>query len=167
MTTGDAATIRDLSRPIWGTQVWQVRLNVQHIFQDRGVLEGMDGLWLDFREFRPKRELGEGHRSVASLYINLRNCGARLEQHGVPVVMSGDPSARVLGEVQRLVGIRLVDVEVKPPGGETLLRFDSALVLSCFPAVSREGDSWVLNTDLGDVLKLGPGPRMTYISGRR
>lgn len=167
MTIRDAATLRDLSNSFWGSQVWQVRLNVQHMFQDPNGLADIDGLWLDFRTFRANREPGEAVYRIGSLHVNLAHCGGRLIQNGLPLVTSGDPPSLALVEIQRLIGAKLLDINVQAPGGDTTFRFEYGLELFCFPATSREGDCWTLQTEVGDQLTLGPGPRVTYKSGLR
>jgi hypothetical protein len=102
---------------------------------------------------------------VGSLCIGGES-GARLEQHGKTLVASSDSVARALKEFPRLVGSRLIEVEVRPPGGDTLFSFDDDLILNCFPAKSREGWSWMIYAD-GNKLSLGPGSRVTYESGLR
>jgi hypothetical protein len=43
--------------------------------------------------------------------------------------------------------------------------FENDLILNCFPAQSREGNSWVISAADGNRLTLGPGARVTYKTG--
>lgn len=53
------------------------------------------------------------------------------------------------------------------PGGDTRFVFDNDRTLTCFPANSRQGVSWVIATNDGNELKLGPGSRIAYETGLR
>jgi hypothetical protein len=167
MTSADAATLVHLSKLFWGTEVWQVRVNVEHWTQDLGgFLEHLESLWLDLREVKTEANRGPSRR-IATLGIMLANCGARLSEHDIPLAASGDPPSSFLTEAKKLIGAKLVEIQVDAPGGDTTFRFDSALSLFCFPASIRERDSWVLETVTGDRVQLGPGSRVTYSSALR
>ena len=169
MTIRDAATLRDLSNSFWGSQVWQVRLNVQHMFQDADGLADIDGLWFDFRTFRANREPGEAVHRIGSLHVNLEHCGARLIQDGLPLVTSGDPHSLVLVEIRRLIGAKLLDIDVKSPGGDTTFRFGAgvrAVLLSC--DFAREGNLLDSSNGGGGSIETWAWlSSATYISGLR
>jgi hypothetical protein len=126
----------------------------------------LEELCLDFHEPLLIPEKIRKHRRVGSLWIG-GNCQPRLEQGGKILVGSSDSVAKVLDQFPKLVGSRLLKAVVQPPGGDTAFLFENDLTLNCFPARSKEGDSWVISTEGGDQLKLGPGARVTYETGLR
>jgi hypothetical protein len=90
-----------------------------------------------------------------------------LEQEGRILVASMDCAAKLLDQFPKLVGSKLLNIAVKPPGGDTAFVFENDLTLNCFPTNSQKGIAWVIETEAGDELKLGPGARLTYASGLR
>ncbi len=144
-----------------------MRLNIQHRFEEGYSPEDLDELCLDFHEPLAVPEKIRKHRRVGSLWINASNSGARLERERKTLVCSGDSVAKVLDEFSKMVGCRLLKTLVSPPGGDTSFIFENELILSCFPAKSRAGDSWVICTKDDDVVKLGEGNRVTYETGLR
>ena len=173
MTRRDAQTHQEFSRVLWGTFVWRVRAEIEYGFEkgsapdDLYSPESLDELCLDFHEPLPIPEGIRKHRRVGSLWVIARYAGVRLEQRGKILVASMDSSSQLRDRFAQLVGKRLLEVVVQPPGGDTAFVFEDDLVLSCFPARSQEGISWLIETEEGDVLKLGPGARLTYESGLR
>ncbi len=146
MTQRDAEAAQELSRVLWGATIWRVRLNIQHRFEEGYSPEDLDELCLDFHEPLPVPEKIRTHRRVGSLWINA-NCAARVEQGGKILVGSADSVAKVLDQFPKLVGRRLLRVEVQPPGGDTQFIFENDLVLNCFPARSREHNSWIISAE--------------------
>jgi hypothetical protein len=89
-------------------------------------------------------------------------------QHGGRILVnSGDPTSKILAVMPTLIGGRLIEVTVDPPGGDTRFVFENELMLMCFPANSRNGVSWVIDTEAGDKVKLGPGTRISYDTALR
>jgi hypothetical protein len=166
MTQRDAETLQEFSKVLWGASIWRVRLNIQHRFEEGYSPEDLDELCLDFHEPLLVPEKIRTHRRVGSLWMGT-NSGARLEQGGKTLVGCGDSAAKVLDQFPKMVGSRLLTVEVRPPAGDTVFIFENDLALNCFPASSREGSSWVICTEDGGELKLGPGARVTYETGLR
>jgi hypothetical protein len=167
MKREDSEILEELSKVLWGAHIWRVRLNIQHSFEEGYSPEDLDELCLDFREPLPVPEKIRKHRRVGSLWINACNSGARLEHGGKILVASSDSVAKVLDQFSKMVGIRLLKIEVRPPGGDTMFIFEENLILNCFPATSSEGISWVICTEDDNQLKLGPGTRVTYETGLR
>jgi hypothetical protein len=99
--------------------------------------------------------------------LDLRQLPTRLEQGGKILVGSGDSVAKVLDQFPKMVGRRLLRIEVRPPGGDTAFVFENDLTVNCFPARSKEDDSWIISAEDGDEVKLGPGARVTYQTGLR
>jgi hypothetical protein len=104
------------------------------------------------------------HRRVGSLWISVSNSGVGLERGGKILVGSSDSVAKQLEPFQNLLGSQLLTIAVRPPGGDTTFLFENDLALTCFPAKSREGGSWVVVTEDSNQFKLGPGARVTYES---
>jgi hypothetical protein len=146
MTHRDAETLQEFSKVLWGTTIWRVRLYIYHAFEEGYSPEDLEELRLDFHEPLPVPEKIRKHRRVGSLWIG-GNCQPRVEQGGRIVVGSGDSVRKVLNQFPKLVGSRLLKVEVRPPGGDTAFVFDNYLTLNCFPARSKEDDSWLISTE--------------------
>jgi hypothetical protein len=158
MTHHDTETLQEFSKSLWGAHTWQVRLNIQHRFEEGYSPEDLDELCLDFNEPLPVPEKTRKHRKVGSLWINARTSGARLEQGGKTLVCCGDSVAKVLDQFSKMVGSRLLKAEVRPPGVDTTFIFQNDLTLNCFPARSQEDYSWTIYAADGNQLKLGPVP---------
>jgi hypothetical protein len=125
-------------------------MNIQHRFEEGYSPEDLDELCLDFREPLPVSEKVQKHRRVGSLLIDVGTSGARLERGGRTLVNSSDSVAKVLEEFPKMVGSRLVRVEVRPPGGDTEFHFQNDLILNCFHARSRGNNPWTVVTEDGD-----------------
>ncbi len=166
MTLRDTETLQDFSRVLWGSCIWRVRLNIEHRFEEGYSPEDLDELCLDFHEPLPVPEKIRKHRRIGSLWIGA-NSGMRLEQGGKTLVSSADSVAKILDQFPKMVGSRLLRVEVRPPAGDTVFIFENDLALRCFPARSQDGSSWVICTEDGNELKLGPGARVTHETGLR
>ncbi|MGP0072936.1 MAG: hypothetical protein ACLPWF_13510 [Bryobacteraceae bacterium] len=167
MKQQDTETLQEFSRILWGTYVWQVRLNIQYRFEKGYSPQDLDEFCLDFHEPLAVPEKVRTHRKVGSLWINVRNSGARLERSGKTLVASSDSVPKVLDHLSKMVGKQLVSIEIRPPAGDTRFLFRDDLALNCFPAKSRDGDTWAICTVDNNQLKLGPGSRVTYESGLR
>jgi hypothetical protein len=144
MTAQRAATLQQSSRILWNTYVWQVRLNIQHRFEKGYSPQDLDGLRLDFHEPVSIPEDRWTHRNIGSLWINVCNCGVRLEQRGKTIVASSDSVPKVLDQLSKMVGRQLIGIEVLPPGGDARFLFDDGLALNCFPAKSQEAETWAI-----------------------
>jgi len=166
MTERDAETLQEFSKVLWGAQICRVRLNIKYHFEEGYSRKDLDELCLDFHQPLPVPERIRKHRKVGSLWIS-SDSGPRLEQGGKILVGSSDSVAKLLDQFPKMVGRRLVKVEVRPPGGDTAFVFENDLTLNCFPARSQEGDSWVISTEDGNQLRLGQGARVTYETGLR
>lgn len=163
----DTDTLQELSKAIWGAEVRQVRVNIQHRFEQGYSPVDLDELCLDFRKPLPvPKRLGKSDK-VPSLWISGSTSGLRLQRAGTTVVSGGDPVAKVLEHFSKMVGSRLLSVEVQPPGGDAAFVFEDDAVLTCFPATSRQGSSWVIVSEAGDEWQLGPGARVKHDSGLR
>jgi hypothetical protein len=166
MTQQDTETLLEFSRVLWGAHVCRVQPKIQHCFEGAHAAEFLDDLRLDFNEPLPVPQGIRKHRSVGSLWIG-SSSGVRLEQGGRILAGSGDSVAKVLDRFRRLAGNRLLKVEVRAPGGDTAFHFENDLTLVCFPASAQKGDAWIVSTEDGNRLKLGPGSRVTYETGLR
>jgi hypothetical protein len=158
---GYAAAI-DASKVLCNALVWRVRLNIQHRFErasqdDLYSPEDLDAICLDFHEPLPEAVGFRKHRRVGSLWVNVANCGVRLAHKEKSVVRSGDSTATILDRFPRLLDHRLIEVRVDYPGGDTRFMFDEGVVLTCFPANTTGGASWVIVTEGGDEFQFGPG----------
>ena len=78
------------------------------------------------------------------------NSGGRLEQGGRILVGSSGSVAKIMDHFSKMVGIRLLKVEVRAPGGDTRFIFENGLILNCFPARSGGGTSWGVCTGAGN-----------------
>lgn len=137
MTRSDTDTLQELSKVIWGAHVWRVRVNIQHRFEEGYSPQDLDELCFDFRS--PLHAHGHAGKfsRVGSLWISANTSGARLQRAGKNLVSGSDPVAKVLEQFSKMVGSRLLSIEVQPPAGDTSFLFEGDIVLSCFPAVSR------------------------------
>lgn len=166
MTQQDAQYLRGLTEALWDSQVWRLRLNIQHSFE-QGTSpelyspEDLDELCLDFHKPRPASERVRKSQRVGSVWIIVRNCGVRLQHHDKVLVNSGDSTSKILAVLPTMIGSRLIEVTIDHPGGDTRFVFDDERTLTCFPANSRKGVNWVIDTEGGDEVKLGPGARIT------
>jgi hypothetical protein len=154
MTLGDAETLQESSKVLWGACIRRVRLNIQYGFGKFYSPEDLDELFFDFREPLPVPERIRKHRRIGSLSMGT-DCGARLEQGGRILVGSSDSVAKIMDHFPKMVGIRLLTVEVRPPGGDTRFIFENDLILNCFPARSfparsRDGSAWGVCTGEGN-----------------
>lgn len=143
-------------------QVWRVRLNVQHRFErasedDLYSPENLDELCLDFN--KPLRvPVGvRKHYRVGSLWVNISNCGLRLQHKRNVLVRSGDSPKHILAVFPRMLDLRLVSVQIDTPGGDTRFEFDEQHTLFCFPANSTGGASWIVVTEGGNEFRFRPG----------
>lgn len=59
---------------------------------------------------------------------------------------SGDSTSKILAILPTMIGSCLIEVTIKHPGGDTRFVFDDELTLTCFPANSRKGVNWVIET---------------------
>jgi hypothetical protein len=152
------------TKVLWNALVWRVRLNVQHRFeggsQERLYSpEDLDEICLDFHEPLPKPAGVRKHRRVGSLWVNVANCGVRLVDKDETVVRSGDSTATILNRFPRMLDHRLIEVRIDYPGGDTRFVFDEGVTLTCFPANTTGGASWVIVTEEGNEFQFGPGVR--------
>jgi hypothetical protein len=173
MTNEDCDFIANLTQVLWGATVWRVRLNLQHSFE-KGAHpdelyspDDLDELCLDFATPLIVPEKIRKTKRVGSLWINTAQCGLRVQQHGKVLMNSGDSTARVRAVLPTMIGCPLVKAHVTNPGGDTRFVFENERVLTCFPASSRLGVNWVINTETGDEFKLGPGIRISYKTSLR
>lgn len=56
-----------------------------------------------------------------------------------------------------MLDLRLVEVQVDSPGGDTRFIFDGGRTLVCFPANSTDAVSWAIVTEEGDEFRFTPG----------
>jgi hypothetical protein len=172
MTDKDAAVLRELTRVLWDSRVWKVRLNIEHCFEQGMASElysptDLDEICLDFHKPLAIPEKIRRHQRIGSVWINVRNCGVRV-RHGKNVLMnSGDSTSRILSLLPTLVGSRLVNVAIDCPAGDARFVFEDERSLICFPASSRNGINWVIESEAGNEIELGPGMRIGYRSGLR
>jgi len=172
MTQQDAGYLRDLTRALWNSQIWRVRLNIEHRFE-QGVSpelyspQDLDELCLDFHKLLPVPEKVRKYQRVGSVWIIVRNCGVRVQHGSQVLVNSEDSTSKILAVLPTMIGNRLVEVTVDYPGGDTRFVFEDGRTVTCFPANSQEGVNWVINTEAGDEIKLGPGARITYDTALR
>src|ERR1700677_3648695 len=96
MTQQDTEKLQEFSKILWGAYVWQVRLNIQHRFEEGYSPKDLDEFCLDFHEPLPVPVKRRTHRKVGSLWINVRNSGARIERMGETLVASSDSVPKVL-----------------------------------------------------------------------
>ena len=165
MTQRDAQSLRDMTRPLWGSTVRKVRVNIQHRFEAFGnevppelySPQDLDELCLDFDRPLPLPEKLRKTEMVGSLWIVVRHCGVRVQVHDEVLLHTDDPSSAILAVLPTLIGSRLVDVLIDHPGGDTRFVFDDDRTLVCFPARSRAGINWLINYEGGggDEVRLG------------
>lgn len=167
MTQSDADGLQQFSKFLWDSEIWRLTVDVQHRFEDGYEPSDMDSLRLDFRQLLPNPTSKTKHRQMGSLLIDVNTCGLRLERAGEVIAACGDSSEKVLAQFKQLVGKTLAHLNVAPPGGDTSFVFDDGLVLRCFPATGRCGESWRISSAEDDELLLGPGARWSYRSGVR
>jgi len=167
MTQSDAEAMEEHSKFLWNSEIWRVTVNVQHRFEDGYEPSDMDSLRLDLRQPLPNPVGRINHRQIGSIWLDVASCGLRLERATEVVVACGDPSEKVLARFRELVGRALVSVDISPPGGDTNFVLDDGLLLRCFPASGRGGESWRMSSADDDELLMGPGARWSYRSGLR
>ena len=172
MTRQDAQYLRDLTRVLWNSQVWRVKVNIEHSFEE-GVSSDLyspqylDVLCLDFRKPLLVEEKARKFQRVGSIRVNVSNCGVRVQHGDKILVNSKDSTSHILAVLPTMIGSRLVEITVDHPGGDTRLVFEDGRTVTCFPASSREGVNWAMNTEVGDEVKLGPGARITFNTALR
>ncbi len=152
----------DASKVLWNAIVRRVRLNIQHRFErasqeDLYSPEDLDEICLDFYEPLPTPAGARKHRRVGSLWVNVGNCGVRLVDEQKTVVRSGDSTATILNRFPIMLDHRLIEVRIDYPGGDTRFVFDNGVTLTCFPANTTGGASWVVVTEGGDEFQFQPG----------
>jgi hypothetical protein len=162
MTPPGYAAAINASKVLWNALVWRVRLNVQHRFERASQEQlyspkDLDEICLDFHEPLPKPAGVKKHRRIGSLWVNVANCGVRLVDEEKTVVWSGDSTATILNRFPQMLGHRLIEVSIDSPGGDTRFVFDKGVTLTCFPANTTGGASWVVVTEGGDAFQFGPG----------
>jgi len=151
LTQGEAEQQQELSKVLWGAYIWRVRLNIQHRFEKGYSSEDLEGFWIDFRQPLAVPEKITKYRRAGYVWMGA-TAGARLEQGGRVLVGSDDSVAKILDQFPKMLGSRLLKIEVQPPGGDTALMFENDLILNCFPARSHEGASWAVRTARGNEL---------------
>lgn len=142
MTRSDADAQQQSSQLLWNSEIWRVVVNVQHRLEDGYEPSDMDSLRLDCCQLLSKPEGRIKYRPTGSLWINVNNCGLRLEKLGEVVAACGDSSDKVLEQFKQLVGKMLIRIDVMPPGGDANFVLENDLCLRCFPANSRGAESW-------------------------
>lgn len=157
-----AAVALDASKVLWGSLIWRVRLNVQHRFErassdDLYSPEDLDEICLDFHKPLAIPEGVRKHRRVGSLWLKVANCGLRLAVEKKVLVRSGDSTATILAQFPHMLDLRLVEVQIDDPGGDTRFVFDKGHTLTCFPANTTGGTSWVVVTEEGEEFQFAPG----------
>ena len=167
MNRREANSQRDLSLVLWGCQVWQVRVNIQHRFEaaSEGELyspSDLDEICFDFIQPRQAQSEGETHIGAGSLWIKADSCGLRLQQSGQAIFNGGDSPAKILAAAPTMIGSRLIAVEIDTPGATTRFKFDDERTLTCFPADTRLGVSWVIVPNGHDYSQDRPGSRIGY-----
>jgi hypothetical protein len=171
MTDRDAESLRDLTRPLWSSQLWRVRVNIEHRFEgispELYAPEDLDELCLDFYRPLSVPEKARKYQRVGSVWIIVRNCGLRMQHRDQVLVNSGDSTSRILAVLPTMIGSHLIEVTVDHPGGDSRFVFENERTLMCFPANSRKGVNWVIGTEAGDEVKLGPGMRISYDTALR
>jgi hypothetical protein len=162
MTRADADAAVDRSKVLWGTQIWRIRLNIQHRFErassdDVYAPEDLDEVCLDFHKALPVPEGIRKHRRIGSLWLNAANCGIRLSHGHTVLLRNWDSTMKVLHLFRSVLDFQLLEVQIDHPGGDTRFVFDREHTLTCFPANSTGGVSWVIVADEGDEFRFGPG----------
>ena len=117
----------------------------------------MDEICFDFHKPLALPEGVRKHRRVGSLWLNVANCGVRLAVEGKVLVRSGDSTATILAQFPHMLDLRLIEVQIDHPGGDTRFVFDKGHTLTCFPANTTGGTSWVVVTEEGDEFQFAPG----------
>jgi hypothetical protein len=147
MTPSEAEVLQQSSQPFWDSQIWRVAVNIQHRYEKGYEPSDLDSLRLDLRRLRSNPANKTKYRQIGSLWIDVCNCGLRLEQAGKAVVCSGDSTEKVLAQFKGLVGRTIERVHIAPPGGDTDFVLEDGTVLRCFPATARGGLSWRISSD--------------------
>jgi hypothetical protein len=145
MTQTDAQTLQESSRFLWGASVWQVRFNIRHCLQTGYSYASLEELWIDFHEPLAVPEKNTKYRTLGSVRVNAWTAGARLEKNGKMIVASGDAATKVVEELPKMIGFRLLRIEIQSPGGDTCFVFENEFVLTCFPA-TQAAPSWAVCT---------------------
>ena len=102
------------------------------------------------------------HKFRGELVLYIEDCPWRLDSHDEVLASwtdSNAPRGPIVIEMKKLVGTRVVHVEVTHPGLDLLLRFDNGFVLRIFPDQSER--------DGGDNYSLSVADGLTYIVGAR
>jgi hypothetical protein len=162
MTRADTTAALDASRVLWDALIWRVRLNIQHRFErtlsdDLYSPEDLDEICLDFQKPLAVPEGVRKDRRVGSLWVNVANCGLRLTNERKVLVRSGDSTSTILKQFPQMIDLRLMEAQIDCPGGDTRFVFDRGRTLTCFPANTTGGVSWVVVTEEGDEFRFGPG----------
>ena len=160
--TQAAAAALNASRVLCDALIWRVRLNIQHRFErasadDLYSPEDLQEICLDFHKPLDIPEGVRKHQRVGSLWVNLGNCGLRLAVEGKDLVRSGDSTATILAQFPQMLDLRLTEVQIEHPGGDTRFVFDKGHTLTCFPANTTGGTSWVVVSEDGDEFQFALG----------
>jgi hypothetical protein len=147
MTRSEAETLQRSSQPFWNSQIWRVAVNVQHRFEKGYEPSDVDSLRLDLHRLHSNPAYKAKYQQIGSLWIDVCNCGLRLEQAGKIVICSGDSVEKVLAQFKELVGRTIERVSIAPPGGDTDFVLGEGVALRCFPATVHVGRSWRLSCD--------------------
>lgn len=158
------AAALNASRVLWDAFIWRVRLSVQYSFErvsadDMYCPEVLDEICLDFHRPLVAPVGPRKHRRVGSLWMRVANCGLRLANEGKVLVRSGDSTATILARFPKMLGLRLTEVQIDHPGGDTRFVFEKGQVLTCFPANTTGGTSWAVVTEEGGEFQFAPRRR--------
>lgn len=133
MTSSEAAALQQSSLPFWNSQIWRVAVSVQHRYEKGYEQSDLDSLRFDLRRPHSDPTSGTKCRHIGSLWIDVCNCGLRLEQAETVIVCSADSAEKVLAEFKGLVGKTIERVCIASPGGDTDFVLEDGAVLRCFP----------------------------------
>jgi len=166
MRRADTEELQRFSKLVWNSEIWRVNVNIEHRFEKGYSPSHLDSLQLDFR--RPLAVPGKivKHRQIGSLWIDVNNCGLRLERRE-ELVVAWDSREKVLDEYSKLVGNTLSRIEITPPAGDTAFILEDGVTLRCFVAAGHQGNIWRITSIDDDELLLGPGARWSYRSALR
>ncbi len=163
----DSQRLIDLSKVIWETTVSQVRVTITSEFQKDYTSKSLDEIEMEFRVLaEPTYRVKTRH--AGSLWIDAGFSAIRLELEDNTILGGDDdPPDAIVDWLSELVGKKLLQIDVQTPAGDTSFYFEGNLALKCFPLMSKDGDAWRIDTPAGDVLKLGPGTRVSHRTGLR
>jgi hypothetical protein len=142
MMQGATDALLQFSKLVWNSEIWRVVVNVQHRFEHGYEPSDLDSLRLDLRQLLSNPGSRIKHRHVGSVWFDASVCGLRLERTGDVIVACGDSSDKVLTQFRGLVGKTLARVDIVSPAGDADFVLEDGIVLRCFAATGRFGESW-------------------------